>query len=428
MAAAPARPARAGEPWWARAPRVRWEGGNTVHLLEGGDQLFPAMALALTQARLEVWFATYIFHDDGAGRAVADALIAAARRGVAVHLVVDGFGSKATLPTLRAWLADSEVRLEVFRPIDRWWQWLQPQQLRRLHQKLCVVDDTVAFVGGINVIDDRNDLNHGWSDTPRLDFAVQVSGPLTTAVRHAARAMWARAHLGHGWRREAERLLSSPTPLDRTRRLLNTLGAAPREATTPRDLHPMRAAFVVRDNVGQRRAIERRYIEAMRQAQQRIDIAVPYFYPGRRFQRSLRDAAQRGVQVRLLLQGKIDYPIAALAARVLYDELRSRGVRIFEYTPAFLHAKVAVVDDRWATVGSSNIDPLSLLLNLEANVLVRDAGFATALADRLEQAFAVSEEVTHPQPIAPWRLWLRRGLVAWLARAYLRVAGVTGRY
>ena len=421
-------PERGDEPWWARAPRVRWEGGNRVRLLEGGDQLFPAMAGALAQAQHEVWFATYIFHDDGAGRAVADALIAAARRGVAVHLVVDGFGSKATLPTVRAWLADSEVRLEVFRPIDRWWQWLQPQQLRRLHQKLCVVDDAVAYVGGINVIDDRNDLNHGWGDTPRLDFAVEVTGPLAPAVRHAARAMWARAHLGHGWRREAERLLVSPTPLDRTRRLLRTLGAAPREPHQPRDTRPMRAAFVVRDNVGQRRAIERRYIEAMRQAKTRIDIAVPYFYPGRRFRRTLRDAARRGVQVRLLLQGKVDYPIAALAARVLYDELRSRGVRIFEYMPAFLHAKVAVVDDSWATVGSSNIDPLSLLLNLEANVLVRDASFAAELAARLDQAFAVSEEITRPQPLAPWRLWLRRGLVAWLAHAYLRVAGVTGRY
>lgn len=421
-----ARPS--GEPWWARSPRVRWFGGNRVRLLEGGDTLFPAMADALAIARHEVWFATYIFHDDAAARSVADALVAASRRGVAVHLVVDGFGSKSTLPTLRDWLADSEVRLEVFRPIDRWWQWLQPQQLRRLHQKLCVVDDTAAYVGGINVIDDRLDLNHGWSDTPRLDFAVELTGPLVAQVRHAARAMWARAHLGRGWRREAERLLSSPTPVDRTRRLLRTLGAAPRERLPPRDPSPVRAAFVVRDNVGQRRSIERRYIDAMRQARTRIDIAVPYFYPGRRFRRTLREAAERGVQVRLLLQGKVDYPIAAIAARVLYDELRSRGVRIFEYTPAFLHAKVAVVDERWATVGSSNIDPLSLLLNLEANVLVRDAAFCRALGDRLEQAFAVSEEIVHAQPIAGWRRWLRRGLVAWLAHAYLRVAGVTGRY
>jgi cardiolipin synthase len=415
------------EPWWALAPPVRWVGGNRITLLEGGDQLFPAMAQALAGAEREVWFATYIFHDDRAARAVADALIAAAARGVLVHLVVDGFGSKGTLDTLRDWFAGSEVRLEVFRPIHRWWHWFQPQALRRLHQKLCVVDERVAFVGGINVIDDRHDLNHGWTDAPRLDFAVQVQGPLAADVRHAARAMWARAHLGRGWRREAERLLTSPTPMDRTRRLLRTLGAAPR-ATVVHDTSPMRAAFVVRDNVRQRRAIERRYIDAMRQAREAIDIAVPYFYPGRRFRRTLRQAAARGVRVRLLLQGKIDYPIAAMAARVLYDELRAHGVRIFEYTPAFLHAKVARVDDRWATVGSSNIDPLSLLLNLEANVIVRDPGFSAVLVERLDAAFAASTEITRAQPLPGWRRWLRRWLVGSLAQAYLRLAGVTGRY
>ena len=417
-----------GEPWWTLTPRVRWVGGNQIRLLEGGDALFPAMQAALETARHEVWFATYIFHDDEAAHGVARPLAGAARRGVLVHLVVDGFGSLATLPKLRGWLAGSGVRLEVFRPIDRWWHWLQPRQLRRLHQKVCVVDETVAFVGGINVIDDRIDLHHGRTDMPRLDFAVEVSGPLAVSVRHVARAMWARAHLGAGWQREAQRLLTTPTPVDRTRRLLRTLGAKPPEATVPRDTSAMRAAFVVRDNFGQRRAIERRYIDAMRQARKQIDIAVPYFYPGRRFRRALSSAAQRGVQVRLLLQGKVDYPIAALAARVLYDELRAHGVKIYEYTPAFLHAKVARVDDRWATVGSSNIDPLSLLLNLEANVVVRDAQFTLALAERLEQAFAVSTEITSEQPIAGWRRWVRRGLVAWVAHTYLRLAGVTGRY
>jgi cardiolipin synthase len=190
----------------------------------------------------------------------------------------------------------------------------------------------------------------------------------------------------------------------------------------------MRAAFVVRDNVGQRRAIERRYIDAMRQARERIDIAVPYFYPGGRFRRTLRDAAARGVRVRLLLQGKVDYPFAALAARALYDELRANGVRVYEYTPSFLHAKVARVDDRWATVGSSNIDPLSLLLNLEANVIVRDPAFTATLGARLDRAFEAATEITQTQPIAGWRRWLRRGLVAWVAHTYLRLAGVTGRY
>jgi cardiolipin synthase len=132
--------------------------------------------------------------------------------------------------------------------------------------------------------------------------------------------------------------------------------------------------------------------------------------------------------VRLLLQGKVDYRIAALAAQVLYDQLRHAGVRIFEYTPAFLHAKVAVIDDDWATVGSSNIDPLSLLLNLEANVVVRDADFSRALAERFDAAFAVSTEVTETPVRAGWRGWLQRALVAWVAAVYLRVAGITGRY
>jgi len=194
------------------------------------------------------------------------------------------------------------------------------------------------------------------------------------------------------------------------------------------DAQPVRAAFVVRDNLRQRRAIERSYVEAIRGARASVDIAVPYFYPGRVFRRVLRHAAHRGVRVRLLLQGKVDYRIAALAARALYDELRGHGVRIFEYEAAFLHAKVAVVDDGWATVGSSNIDPLSLLLNLEANVIVDDAEFAHALRAHFERALADSVEVRGEALRPGWRGWLQRASVAWAANIYLRVAGMTGRY
>jgi cardiolipin synthase len=193
-------------------------------------------------------------------------------------------------------------------------------------------------------------------------------------------------------------------------------------------LLPVRVAFVVRDNLRQRRAIERSYIEALRGAGESVDIACPYFYPGRGFRRALLNAAGRGVRVRLLLQGKVDYRLAGLAARVLYDELLSKGVRIFEYTPAFLHAKVAVVDDRWATVGSSNIDPLSLLLNLEANAVVRDIDFARQLRRRIDEASAQSHEVKATPLREGWRRWLSRGVVAWCANLYLRVAGITGRY
>lgn len=409
---------------WLAVPAPRFVGGNAVDLLQGGDELFPAMCAAIGAAQQEVWLATYIFHDDAAAWRIIAALTAAAQRGVAVHVVVDGFGCLATLPELIEAMRPQGVRLEVFRPLDRWYAWLQPGQLRRLHQKLCVCDSAVAFVGGINVIDDRHDLNHGWTERPRLDFAVAVRGPLAAEVRAAARAMWARAQIGRGWREEVRSLARSARPVDQTVRLLKRLRGGV-VAPGAEDDAPVRAAFVVRDNLSQRRAIERSYIEAIRGARRRIDIAVPYFYPGRAFRRALRLAARRGVQVRLLLQGKVDYRIAALAARVLYEEMHRHGIGIHEYTPAFLHAKVAIVDDEWCTVGSSNIDPLSLLVNLEANVVVRDAGFAAALTQRLDAAIAVSEEITRA-PVK--RGWLQRGAVAWVATLYLRLAGITGRY
>jgi cardiolipin synthase len=409
---------------WTTVPAPRFVGGNQVDLLQGGDALFPRMRRAIDAAVEEVWLATYIFHDDPAAQAIAAALQQAAARGVAVHVVVDGFGCIGTLRHVRALFAGSAVRLEIFRPLDRWYSWLQPGQLRRLHQKLCVCDGHVAFVGGINLIDDRHDLRHGWQTAPRLDFAVEVHGPLAQSVHATARAMWARAHLGRDWREQVRALARSAEPVNEALALLRGLRVAPPEPEAP-DTKPVLAAFVVRDNLRQRRAIEHSYVRAIQRARKRVDIAVPYFYPGQRFRRALRRAARRGVRVRLLLQGRYDYRIAELAAHAMYDELRANGVRIYEYMPAFLHAKVALVDDDWATVGSSNIDPLSLLLNLEGNVVVRDPGFTRALADRFDAAFAVSREVTGPPRRAGW---LQRALVAWFASVYLRLAGITGRY
>jgi len=412
---------------WSKVPAPRFMGANHIELLQGGDELFPRMCAAMDAAVSEIWLATYIFHDDPAATTIAQALKAAAARGVATHVVVDGFGSIGTMARVRKLFEGSAVRLEVFRPLDRWYAWLQPGQLRRLHQKLCVCDGELAFVGGVNLIDDRHDINHGWMDAPRLDYSVAITGPLAAAVHATARAMWARAHLWRGWREEVRQLARSARPMGEAMALVRQLRGALHPEDLP-DPRPMRAAFLVRDNLRQRRAIERSYVEAIRHAQRRVDLAVPYFYPGRMFRRALRQAARRGVQVRLLLQGKVDYRIAALAAHALYDELRHHGVRIFEYTPAFLHAKVAVVDDDWATVGSSNIDPLSLLLNLEANVVVRDADFSASLAASLQRAFDVSREVVGAPERTGWRRWLHRGVVAWAANLYLRVAGITGRY
>ena len=433
-----------------------FEGGHRVALMRGGDELFPAMVRAIESAQLEVWLATYIFNDDPSGRRVVQAMRQAAARGVQVRVVVDGFGSNGRIAALRQQLQGSGVVLEVFRSLERWWAWSHPSQLRRMHHKLCAVDGRLAYVGGINVVDDHFDIQHGWTAEPRLDFAVEVQGPVAEEVQRLVHALWTRAHLGRGWREEVALLVQSPEPVQRAVQLVREMRArAPQmphllgeRRTRLRDWwrgesrqgpptppgfdrvagEPVRVALVVRDNVIHRRAIERAYVEAIGQARERIDIACSYFYPGRAFRRALLRAAARGVRIRLLMQGKVDYRLAALAARVLYDEMLSRGVHIYEYTPAFLHAKVAVVDGQWATVGSSNIDPLSLLLNLEANVVVLDEAFAAHLGGRLDQAFAVSQEITAPPVRRGLRGWLMRGFVAWVANVYLRAAGITGRY
>lgn len=422
---------------WHAVPLPEFTGGNEIRLLCGGTELFPAQAAAIAAARHEVWLATYIFCPGEAGDLLVRLLSEAAARGVRVRVVVDGFGSKASLPWLRAALEGSGVALAVFRPIDRWWRWLQPGQLRRLHQKLCVVDGEVGFVGGINVLDDHVDINHGRTENPRLDYAVEVRGPVVAPIAQAARAVWTRAWLGRDFGEELRALVRSPEPIARLRRLVRRL-RMPRnrrrrrgraERRREQHLTPVSAAFVLRDNLRQRRTIERTYIDAIRAARERVDLITPYFYPARQFRNALRDAARRGVRVRLLLQGKVDYRIAAMAAQALYAELLGHGVEIWEYQPAFLHAKIGVVDRSWATVGSSNIDPLSLLLNLEANVVVNDRPFATELAGQFEAALAVSRQVDlSASGGSGLRGMLTRALVAWVAHVYLRVAGATGRY
>ncbi len=420
--------------WYAQRKPV-FTGGNEVALLRGGGTLFPALTQALDQAQRTVWLAMYMVSPVGQSGTVLQALMRAARRGVDVYLVVDGFGSREAPATLWQDLESAGVRLTIYRPLHKFWGLLDASQWRRMHMKLCVIDAQQAFVGGINLIDDRFDLGHGWVEQPRLDYAVQVTGPVVLPVLHSIKAVWTRARFGSDWRDDLTQLVQSDHKVKRVRRWVQQ--ARMRLSPTEQDRlaqaaalrAPMRSAFVLRDNLRQRRTIEQVAMQAIQQARQRIDIVTPYFYPRRAMRLALRAAAARGVKVRLLLQGKLDYRIAGLAARVLYGELQHHGVHIYEYQPAFLHAKVLCVDDEWATVGSSNLDPLSLVLNLEANLIVRDRAFVRTLSTALNADFVNSREVPRPG-LAPltWAARIRRGTVRWMAKTYLRLAGVTGRY
>ncbi len=420
--------------WYAQRKPV-FTGGNQVTLLRGGKALFPALSDAIDRARTSVWMALYIVSPLGQSGGVLQSLKRAARRGVHVHLVVDGFGSGQAPQSMWQELEKAGVKLAIYRPMHRLWGLLDTSQWRRMHMKLCVIDDEHAFVGGINLIDDHYDLTHGWSDEPRLDYAVQAQGPVITPVLQTIKAVWTRAQFGRDWRDDLSHLMQDTHKLKRLKHWVQQA----RMRLNPREqgklahgaaLHaPMRSAFVLRDNLRQRRTIEQSALQAINRARQRIDIVTPYFYPRRPIRLALRAAAARGVAVRLLLQGKLDFQIAGLAARVLYGEMQQQGVRIFEYQPAFLHAKVLCVDDEWATIGSSNLDPLSLVLNLEANLIIRDRQFVRSLSSALSVDFAQSREVQKAQDSSSrWITRLRRGFVRQLAKAYLRLAGAAGRY
>ncbi len=379
----------------------RFIGGNRITLLRSGSEYFPALLEAIDGAQQEVWLETYLYADDRVGRQVAAALTAAVSRGVVVRVMVDGWGARHFLtPTLERELVGGGVALLKYRPEVAPWQF-RFHRLRRLHRKLCQVDGEVAFIGGINVIDDMNTPRH---KPPRVDFAVRVEGPLLPAIQHTMQRVWAI--------NELVQLQSTNVPLFPDLRSGEHVGT-------------QTAKFVIRDNLRHRRDIEHAYLAAIRIAKDEVVIASSYFFPGIRFRRALIAASRRGVRVTLILQARVEYLLLHYATRALYGQLLAAGITIQEYHLSFLHAKVAVVDGKWATVGSSNIDPYSLLMAREANVVVRDAAFAGQLRGELMLMIEEGSRRVGQQR------WAQRHRVYkamnWMAYGFVRVAmGVLG--
>ena len=369
---------------------ARWSAGNRARLLENGEAYFPAVFEAISNANHEVILETFIVFEDKVGHALHAALLAAAARGARVDVMVDGFGCADLSAGFLRSLGEAGVRVRSFDPGAR----VLGQRLnvlRRMHRKIVLVDDVRAFVGGINYSADHL---ADFGPQAKQDYAVELHGPIVDEIRRfmlsaigaEADALPARSH-----------------------------AAAAPEGT-------VEAMFVTRDNIDHRNDIERHYRAAIRSARRRVVIANAYFFPGYRLLRQLRLAARRGVQVDLILQGEPDMAIVKFAAELLYQPLLRAGVNIHEYCKRPLHGKVAVVDDDWSTVGSSNLDPLSLSLNLEANVILRDVAFASLLRDRLQ--YLIDNECTaiaaQPEPVRWWDAWvsLRNWFVFHLIRRF----------
>lgn len=337
--------------------------GNQIELLCTGAALFPAMVAAIDAAQSEVRLETYIYANDASGRLITAALCRAARRGVRVHVVVDGFGSPRFMAGFGHELQAAGAEVFVYRPEIARFRFRR-HRLRRLHRKLACMDACVAFVGGINIIDD---IDPGQPEIPRLDYAVRVSGPLLTDIHKSMCHLWSLLR----WANLGKRYAAPP----------------PHVICLDSNGH-MQAEFLVRDSIRHRRDIEEAYLEAIAAARQEVLIANAYFLPGRRFRHALMDAAARGVNVTLLIQGRVEYRLLHYASQAGYAQLIAAGVHIHEYHKSYLHAKVAIIDGHWSTVGSSNIDPFSLLLAREANVVIEDAGFAAQLQQSVQQAMA----------------------------------------
>lgn len=373
---------------------------HNIQLLCGGGELFPALIAAIDRAQHEVRLETYIFHFEGTALTVAHALTRAAQRGVRVMLVVDGAGTGALPELWRQRWDEVGVQHRVYAPITAPEFW-KPLRWRRLHRKLCVVDQRIGFCGGVNVIDDWLDPQvDGRLTAPRLDYAVRLEGKIVQSLHDAMHQLWSRI--------EAVRELKEKD-------IAKALDALRGAEQVPRIPKQGAVRLVLRDNVRYRVDIERSYRKAIARARHDIVLASAYFFPGFRLMRALVMAAERGVRVQLLLQGRYEYFLPYRAGRHLYARLLAAGVEIYEYQPSFLHAKVAVIDQQWVTVGSSNLDPLSLLLAREANVVARDASLAADLHAHLRRALDVHAQRIHAEIYLQrswWQRWVDAGAAA----------------
>ena len=385
-------------------------GGNQIQLLRNGAEYFPALEAAIASAEHDIYLQTYIYEADVVGVHIANMLKQAVLRGVTVNVLLDGFGCKDLPKHFTNDLERANVRVMFYRPKISPWS-LQKRRLRRLHHKIVVIDGIIGFIGGINIIDDYDMPNHTPNNVPpRIDYAVRIEGGLLPVMSAIVHKLWRRISWAHlrtenvGDAAAVQHISPHNIPLDESKQ--HTAN------------QKTKAALVLRDNMLHRRDIEEAYLTAIANAKSEIIIANAYFVPGRRFRQALLEAAKRGVNVKLLLQGRMEY-FLMFATHAFYNDFLKNGIEIYEYRKSFMHSKVAVIDSHWATVGSSNIDPFSLFLAREANVLVKDSAFATELRTDIiatiqEGAYRISsKEWAQGSIVKRLSSWLAYGLVRW---------------
>jgi cardiolipin synthase len=363
-----------------------WQEGNSVELLINGEDYFSRVFECIRGARKEVLLETFIIFEDRVGEALQEALIQAATNGARVVVTVDDYGTSDLSNSFVSRMLAAGVHIQLFDPRPRF-MGMRTNLFRRLHRKVVVVDGELAFIGGINYsVDHMSDTGL----TAKQDYAVLVRGPIVADIHRCAM-----------------RLLS-----EAVRAKLPALHVTTHHAGSGRML------LCERDNQAHTTDIEEQYLLAIRNATQRITIANAYFFPSYRFLRELRNAARRGVKVTLILQGQPDMPFVRVCSRLTYTYLLRDGVKIHEYTQRALHGKVALIDREWSTVGSSNLDPLSLALNLEVNLFIRDQQLNQHLHEHLTDLAAAHSKQMSLKGAARGQWW--RAPMIFLSFHFLR--------
>lgn len=365
--------------------KCSWREGNRIQLLENGENYYPAVYEAIAQAKQKVILETFIWFEDEVGRELHGVLLKAAQRGIDIEVLLDGYGSPDLSEAFVNALTSAGV---VFRYYDSRPRLLgmRTNLFRRMHRKIVVIDNCVAFVGGINYSAEHVT---SYGSEAKQDYAVRVEGPVVEDIlQFELENLPDNAQAKRWWQRRRHRAEDNRNP-----------GEA-------------QALFVWRDNDDHRADIERHYLKMLANAKREVIIANAYFFPGYRLLHAMKNAARRGVRVKLIVQGKPDMPIVKVGAQLLYNYLLKGGVQVYEYHRRPLHGKVALMDDHWATVGSSNLDPLSLSLNLEANLIIHDREFNQTLRENLHGIIARDCQRVD-ESMAPRRTWwnLAKGVV-----------------
>lgn len=377
-----------------RVSRHRLCTGNSITILEGGDTSYSAMLQQIENAGRAILLETYIFDRDSIGLRFADALIAAAKRGVEVRVLIDAVGARYSVPSIVGHLAEGGVTVRVFNGNIIMGLRL-PYANLRTHRKILIVDGTVAFTGGMNI---RAGFTSEFAgDAQARDTHFRVTGPVVADLFQVAAEDWQFAS-SEALEGEAWRILLPAEDRDQSSVLMRTVPSGPDKANESNHKMMMGAFSVARRN---------------------IRIMSPYFLPDRELISALVTAAMRGVEVDIIVPAVNNLVLVDRAMTAQFDQALKGGCRIWRSTGVFNHSKLMTVDGRWTYVGSSNLDPRSLRLNFEIDLEVLDVGFASAVAERIQAALESARPVTLADLSAKPFLTRLINKILWLGSPYL---------